>query len=250
MLPIRFLPALALATGLLAAPATAAPDTNRTRVSLPAHPVLLMQSGAAQCPATATALRGSGATVTCFCPASETQAGTVWGTDTYTDDSAVCAAARHAGVIGSRGGSVTFTMQSGLAGFSGSVRNGVSSSNYGAWDGSFTFIEPSAVGVAAINPQMAQCPLTGTALRGQRGTTRCYCPPSATAMQGTVWGVDVYTDDSSICRAAVHAGAIPRSGGPVLVTPLPGRGSYAGSTRNGVSTTSYGSWPGSFTIGK
>lgn len=251
MTPIRLLPVLLVTTGLLAAPAAAAPDRARAPLSLPAQPMLLMQSSAAQCPTNAAALRGSGATVTCFCPASASQEGTVWGTDTYTDDSAICAAARHAGVVGSRGGSVTFTVQSGLEGFSGSVRNGITSSNYGAWDGSYSFIDPTTAGVANVaRPQLAQCPLTATALRGQRSGTRCHCPPSATATQGTVWGVDVYTDDSNICRAALHAGAITRSGGAVLITPMAGRGSYAGSSRNGVSTTSYGSWPGSFTVGK
>ncbi len=250
-MPIRFLPVMAVTTVLVAASATAVPERARASAALPPQAMMLLQQGAAQCPINAAGLRGSGATVTCFCPASATQDGTVWGTDTYTDDSAVCPAARHAGVIGPRGGSVTFTIQPGLGSFAGSVRNGVSSSNYGPWDGSYSFSEPGVVGVSGVNTnQVAQCPATASQWRGRRSGTRCYCPPSATATQGTVWGSDIYTDDSAICRAALHAGVIARSGGAVLITPLPGRSSYAGSARNGVSTTSYGSWPGSFSVGK
>jgi hypothetical protein len=32
----------------------------------------------------------------------------------------------------------------------------------------------------------------------------------------------------------------------VTLVPLPGRANYAGSTKNGVSTSSYGRWHGSF----
>ena len=40
-------------------------------------------------------------------------AGSVWGTDMYTDDSSVCAAAQHAGKVGPAGGEVTVFAASG-----------------------------------------------------------------------------------------------------------------------------------------
>ena len=59
----------------------------------------------------------------------------------------------------------------------------------------------------------------------------------------SVWGTDVYTDDSDISAAVVHAGLLtPGQDGEVLVTILPGQNQYQGSTRNGVTTMAYGSW--------
>ena len=51
----------------------------------------------AQCPDNLSAYEGSDETITCACPAALTGSGTVWGTDTYTADSATCRAAVHAG---------------------------------------------------------------------------------------------------------------------------------------------------------
>ncbi|MCB1323493.1 MAG: hypothetical protein KDK34_24760 [Leptospiraceae bacterium] len=72
------------------------------------------------------------------CPANCTS-GSVWGTDTYTSDSAICMAAVHAGVItAAEGGEVTVTKAAGESSYNGSQRNGVSTSNWGSYDSSFT----------------------------------------------------------------------------------------------------------------
>lgn len=64
---------------------------------------------------------------------------------------------------------------------------------------------------------------------------------------GAVWGTDVYTDDSTVARAAVHAGVVAVGETKnVTVTILGGQGSYPASTRNGVSSASWGAWPGSY----
>ncbi len=85
--------------------------------------------------------------------------------------------------------------------------------------------------------------------RAQRppGTQVTYqCPPNGTLH--TVWGTDVYTDDSSVCTAAVHAGKISRAqGGTVTFETRAGQSSYQGTTRNGVTTLDWITpWPGSF----
>jgi hypothetical protein len=91
------------------------------------------------------------------------------------------------------------------------------------------------------------CPTTARALRGTGGSLACVCLPAQTA-GGRVWGSGPYTDDSRICRAAVHAGAIPASGGTVRVTATAGQGAYQGSLRNGIATDPYGAWPGGFRV--
>ena len=70
-------------------------------------------------------------------------------------------------------------------------------------------------------------------------------PPAGSG--GDVWGTDVYTDDSSIGVAAVHAGLITfAGGGQVTIRILPGQLSYPGSTRNGVTSSDWDEWEGSF----
>jgi hypothetical protein len=66
---------------------------------------------------------------------------------------------------------------------------------------------------------------------------------------GAVWGSGPYTADSTVCLAARHAGAIREAGGTVTVRMLPGQQRYAGSSRNGVTTLDFGSYPASFEIG-
>jgi ribosome modulation factor len=82
--------------------------------------------------------------------------------------------------------------------------------------------------------------------RGKNGQQFTYlCPANGTPH--TVWGTDVYTDDSSICTAAVHAGLITfQTGGAVTIEIKAGQSNYIGSNRNSVSTKSYASWHGSF----
>lgn len=83
--------------------------------------------------------------------------------------------------------------------------------------------------------------------RGQNGLRLDHdCPPGCT---GAVWGTDVYTDDSNVCTAAIHAGIISSaSGGAIGIIIAPGESSYTGSTRNGVTSASYGTWPGSYRV--
>ena len=66
---------------------------------------------------------------------------------------------------------------------------------------------------------------------------------------GYLAGTDVYTDDSSVCTAAVHAGWLTREvGGIVRVVVRPGQATYEGSLRNGILSEPYDAWAGSFAI--
>jgi len=66
---------------------------------------------------------------------------------------------------------------------------------------------------------------------------------------GGIWGTDIYTTDSSLAMAAVHAGIL-RTGesGIVKVTIKPGQKSYRGTSRNGVTTGSWGPYEMSFEV--
>lgn len=73
----------------------------------------------------------------CACTGSEV--GAVWGSNPYTADSNLCAAARHAGVIGSQGGAISVLGMGGLDSYSGSTANGVTTSNWGSYGTSVVF---------------------------------------------------------------------------------------------------------------
>lgn len=196
----------------------------------------------------AGSLRGqNGVQFAVVCPAGGAL-GAVWGTDTYTDDSAVCTAALHAGLVSlTAGGSATIEIRPGAAAYTGSARNGVTSSSYGSFSGSFVFVAGKASGGAAgVNMGGAGWTVTASAQRARSGERFAYvCPPGGTP--GSPWGTDTYTDDSSVCSAAVHAGLITAAtGGTVTIEVRPGLSAYTGSARNGVTTRSYGGFGGSF----
>ncbi|MCB2087849.1 MAG: LCCL domain-containing protein [Sphingomonadaceae bacterium] len=68
----------------------------------------------------------------------------------------------------------------------------------------------------------------------------CTCP-AGFSEKSPVWGTGTYTGDSYICKSALHAGAITRSGGRVAIQTLADQSRYSGSTHNGVTTLDYGS---------
>ena len=87
-------------------------------------------------------------------------------------------------------------------------------------------------------------------LRGLNGERfRFRCPPGKPA-PGQVIGSGPYTDGSSICAAAVHAGALrPADGGMVTIELRPGQAHYGGSLSHYVQSESYEPyWSGSFLI--
>jgi hypothetical protein len=175
--------------------------------------------------------------------------GSVWGSEIYTDDSSVAAAAVHAGLLRpGEFGFVRVTLLGGEAQYQSSTKNGVASQAYGEWQGSFKL-------AAAPQPWMLKVPddvsdATGlvslAAMRQQPGIS---FDLRVVGAAGPVRGSEIYTDDTSIAAAAVHSGAL-RAGerGVVRITILPGQQSYSGSTQNGIKSSDAGVWGGSFRI--
>ena len=64
---------------------------------------------------------------------------------------------------------------------------------------------------------------------------------------GELWGTDIYTDDSSISRAAVHAGVIQNGETKTIyIKMVAGQQFYTGTTRNTVVSASFAVWSGSY----
>ena len=169
----------------------------------------------------------SGAYFSFACPANGAPA-PIWGTDAFTGDSAICTAAVHAGLITLTGGGVvTIEVLAGLSTYAGATSNGITSGIHGASSSTFRF------------PAATNWMTNASLYRGMNAARLLFiCPPNGVA--AVVWGTDVYTDDSSVCTAAVHAGRIAiASGGPVTIELGAAEAAYAGSMRNGVTSDAY-----------
>jgi hypothetical protein len=101
------------------------------------------------------------------------------------------------------------------------------------------------VASSASAQQAITCSTNAQSLTGDPGTEiTVTCPAGCTS--ASVWGTGTYSDDSGVCTAAIHAGALTTAGGTVRVQIAAGLSSYPPSTANGVTTSSWGSWGRSF----
>jgi len=201
--------------------------------------------------ASATTLNGKdGETFTLACSPGGT-AHSVWGSDIYTADSSICTAGVHSGLITyQQGGAVTVELRPGRAIYGCSERNGVTTSPFGPYQHSFVFKTPNTE--ALVREADDQTPAlwnTSASMVGfETGKTYKFkCP--AGGKESAVWGTDIYTLDSSICNAAVHAGKLAsENGGSVTIELRPGESSYKGTTRNGIKTDDYAEYVHSFVV--
>ena len=84
----------------------------------------------------------------------------------------------------------------------------------------------------------ADAPANMQALSDPVGATFYFRVKGAT--EGSLWGTDVYTGDSALAVAAVHAGLVkPGESAVVKVTVVPALNAYKGSVRNGVTSHNF-----------
>lgn len=89
---------------------------------------------------------------------------------------------------------------------------------------------------------------TAAGFKGEGGQTYAFqCPKGGTAQ--AVYGSDAYTDFSSICTAAVHAGLFSLAdGGKVTIEYRAGRSIYGSTVRNGITSNTSGEDARSFVV--
>jgi hypothetical protein len=164
----------------------------------------------------------------------------IWGTKTYTDDSALETAAVHAGLLrpGQRA-IVKVRPQAAQDRYDASDQHGVQSARSAGSRGSFQFVSAKVT-----TPQRSSSLASYRDLVGQSVVL-----PVIGVASRNVWGTDIYTDDSELAAAAVHAGAATIGQlSYVKVTFLPGQERYDASARNGVQSNPYGAFQGSVRI--
>jgi beta-lactamase regulating signal transducer with metallopeptidase domain len=197
------------------------------------------------------------------------RSGPVWGTDIYTDDSSLGTAAVHAGLLQpGETASVLVRILPGQTSYDGSRQHGVVSHAYGDWHGSYGIVavsdvrrehrtvpQPPSPATSAISPSPTTAPVaTNSDVLSNLGDFRAHVFESFTAnvvgsTSGMIWGSDIYTDDSPVAVAAVHAGLVrPGERATLKITLLPGLSRYAAVERNGVTSSEYGKWEGSYRL--
>ncbi|MBI5514174.1 MAG: hypothetical protein HY909_10425 [Deltaproteobacteria bacterium] len=215
-----------------------------------------------------------------YCPARGT-AGPVFGAELYSVRSSICTAAVHLRRITlAAGGVVTFYSWPASSRVFPSLRQGIQSQE-ALRDHTFTFtpyvpknhllglellgrLPPQAYPprvphdpLPAAPPAPAPAPVgppeafswrdNATRWRGQNDTAHAVlCPPMDGNPSRNIWGDGIYTDDSPVCAAALHAGRITAAGGPVTLYITFGMPRYDGAERNGVRTRNFGRWRGSY----
>ncbi len=191
---------------------------------------------------TANCTQASGGRCALICPASDGQKGYVEGTDVYSSHSSICATAIHAGVLRrGQAGAVVIVIGESPRSFRGSERNGVTSLDHGPRASSFTFANDDAPGSISWQTAWSHVPADFTQ------PVAVTCPPGGDTA-GKVWGTDVYTVDSMICVAAVHAGVITAKGGAVTVQRAQGLEQYAGTERFGIASRAASTNPDAFAV--
>jgi hypothetical protein len=175
--------------------------------------------------------------------------GVIYGSNVYVPGSNLAVAAVHAGVLkdGQRG-VVKVTVVAGRASYPGTTQNGVTSNAYNAAltvsykvERAYGFLPKVGFGKALADPG------TLTTYRGQNG--KVYLFEVTGRADLSIAGTDIYTDDSALATAVVHAGVL-RVGqsGIVRVTILPGQANYEGTTRHGVNSGASANYPGSYRV--
>ncbi len=186
--------------------------------------------------------RETGRRATFICPALSAPSAEIWGTDIYADDSSICTAAIHAGVLPmGQAGVVTIVMGGPTGSFSGSPRNGVKSQDYANHDFSYTFSRSGDAGTLDWSTTALGIP------EGFTSPVTVICPQGGKS-DVSVWGTTTYIADSSICNAAQHVGAISPQGGVVIVTKVPGIETYVANSYNGIDSRAWSAWAAAFQV--
>lgn len=160
------------------------------------------------------------------------------GTVYYESSSSICLAAIHYGVLDDRGGLVDVTRNGQAPFFVRSEKNGLKSESKYKPSSSFIVFKVNVQDVDCYTTVAQLCPYKKPGTHCPRVRCPAHCEDEP-AQWAPVTGTNIYTDTSSICRTAVHAGVLSAgSGGLMDLMPVDKKKVYVGSLRNGVQSES------------
>lgn len=133
------------------------------------------------------------------------------------------------------------------ASYQGSKQNGINSASKVGGTRSVIFQKAKKVA-------MVTCETTGSdpQFAGPVSTKfTVNCPKACAGIPLVVFGSGLYSDDSSICQAALHNGLIADSGGEVIIEIQEGKNKYKAENENGLGSAEKGEYMRSFSfVGK
>ena len=211
--------------------------------------------------------------------------GTVYGQNSsygYMDKSDLATAAVHAGLLKpGETGTLYVRIKSGSEKYEAVLKNGVQSRSYGKSEGNFKIRKCTDItsangtnitgnsgntgnsggttstsgnntgGNNTSTTSVPNAPSHMLSYRGQNGKVYTFKVTGSTS--GRIWGGEnnIYTDDSYIATAAVHAGLVKAGQtGTIKVKILPGQSSYSSIERNGVTSYKNNGYGGSYQLSK
>src|SRR5262249_13064834 len=106
-------------------------------------------------------------------------------------------------------------------------------------------------GTTAVEESVAAQPDPGNLTSFAQQTGKSFYFNVTGNVSGSIYGTDLYTTDSTLATAAVHAG-LPRAGetGVIKVTIEPGAAAYQATTRNGVTSYDWAAYQASYKISR
>ncbi len=159
----------------------------------------------------------------------------------YTDESSLAVAAVHAGLLKvNETKLIKVKMLAGRDSYPSITRNGITSEEHEACEGSYQLSVPAPGDVAGAPTNMSD-------YIGKYDILFLFKVTGQT--EEAIWGGrnNVYTTDSHIGTAAVHAGVLKAGQtGIVRIKILPGQNAYPEVTRNGITSHEFGEWEGSY----
>ncbi|CAG8633838.1 14340_t:CDS:2, partial [Dentiscutata heterogama] len=177
-----------------------------------------------------------------------------WGTDIYTSDSDLVKAVAHSEKIKitdkppQHNIIVTIRFLPGQLSYNGSTRQGIITNNYGSWGLSYPIEDVKTIPLTLKRdfsftyPNISKGKIEDVIkilIESQWLTTTHVTTKNA-------WGTDIYTDDSDLVKDLTDVP--PQYDIIATIRFLPGQSSYNGSTRQKITTNSYGSWGLSYSI--
>jgi hypothetical protein len=156
------------------------------------------------------------------CPAN-CKKGMIYGTLIYSFDSLACLSSIHSGVTkGTDSNMIIIKALPGMGFYQGTSQFGVQSTSIDKSDFSFQTEEAPPVILIDCKTTASVPQFAGTL--GMKFLVRC--PENCSKIAHYVFGNVLYSGDSSICQAAIHAGALNDRGGEVQFMIEPGQKSY------------------------
>ena len=175
----------------------------------------------------------------------------IWGSNVYSADSHLAGVVVHAGLLQTgETGVVRVVMGPGLPAYISTTNNGITSKSWGEYEASYSVSDISGKQPLIAYPGSPEHPLTTTNLKNyEKNIGGSFYFTVTGEDTGSVWGSSYYTSDSTLAKAAVHAGVVNLGETKVVkVTIEPGQDSYVGSIANGIETLDWGSYSGSYRI--